>query len=227
MTYDNYNFHYPHIVEFVNSITNLFLILFLPALVFLTLYLLYMLFVSSKKDNHYINVTLVITFIALLSAYSFYAFFVLDYLSLFGEAIVSLMTTLMYVVLSPFILLHTMLTTDDIKQSLFLDSNYLMNDMLRWLKVKFSIQLDTITKESIFVSFKLLTLMLFSTKIINITRFIISSVTHTASNKATLTALFLFSLLFAAYVYLNITELTKLYHIGMHVVNATIAGGLI
>ncbi len=84
--------------------------------------------------------------------------------------------------------------------------------------------IDKVTKESLIVLFKLLTLVLFSTKIINVTRFIISSITGSHLTKNLIIASGVFIAIFGLYIYLNISELEKLFELMLHISSSMLNG---
>lgn len=221
------HFNYPRIIEFIDSLTNVFLILFIPSLILLVAYMFYMAFVVSNKKNKYINATFALTFFAFLSIYIYYSFFVLDYFELLANALLSILIILVYVIFSPLFLVYLVLTSTDVELSLFLNSSIILQDIRVWLNLKFGLSIDEVTKESLIVLFKLLTLVLFSAKIINVTRFIISSVTHSKSTRDSIAAFVIFGIIFALYVFLNIEELSKIFELLLHISQSMLSGAML
>jgi len=85
----NSQFHYPHVIEFVDSLTNVFLILFIPSMILLSAYIFRVIFVMSRRDNAYVNSVYYISLALFFSLYAYYAFFILNCFSLLGEALFS------------------------------------------------------------------------------------------------------------------------------------------
>lgn len=219
-------YNYPHIIEFLDSVTNLVLIVTLPLIMAGLLYFFTIIFAVTKRDNRVVDAIFISMALILLGGYSYYLFFVLNYFTLFTQAIFSLLTTIIYMLLSPLFLLYVVLSSADIEKSLFLNAGLVLYDIRTWLHLKFGVDINQVTKESLIVSFKLLTLLLFSTKIINVTRFIISSLTHTDSKRDSMAALALFGLIFGLYVFINLEELLKLFHLLEHIASNFLHGGI-
>jgi len=202
-----HHYHYPYVIDFLDSITNVILVLLLPGFILWIGYIVYDSFVSFKKDNKIINRTLIFILVVSIGFYFYYAFFVLDYFTLLRESIISFMIVILYIVFSPFILMYLASTSMDIEKSLFLHSDFIINDIKTWFVIKFGIHINNLTKESLLLIFKLFTLLIFSKKIINVTRFLISSFTNNNSKIDFLIALAVFVVFLMVYTYMHFEQL--------------------
>ena len=218
------DYRYPHIIEFLDSITNLALILFVPSLAFFIAYFFYSTYLIGKQDNRFINTIITTLLVVVLGSYFYYTFFVLDYFYLFKEASMSIIMIIMYVAFSPFILMYIIFTSTNIEHSLFLNSDFVVSDIKYWLYHKFGIDISSITKESFLFFFKFLTLFIFSNKIINVTRFIIGNVKKTEPRKDLFIALSFFSVFMCIYIYLNQQEIRMLFEFGRHTISVMFDG---
>ena len=220
------SYKYPHIIEFIDSITNVVLILFVPSFLFLIGYIFYVSVVLAKEENKVLHKTVLSLMIISISSYFYYSLFVLDYFSLLGNALLSLLITIAYILLSPIYLVYIILTSNDIEHSLFLHSDVVIHDIKRWLDFKFGIDISRTTKDSFIVIFKLLTLLMFSTKIINVTRFIIRNITPEESKQDFKIALLIFSVFFAFYLFINQEELLIITDMIIHGVSVMLQGDM-
>ena len=201
------HYHYPYVIAFLDSITNVILVFLLPSLILFVGYIVHDSFVYFKKDNKIINRILILILVIIIVFYFYYSFFVLDYFTLLKESIISFMMVLSYIAFSPFILMYLASTSMDIEKSLFLHSDFILNDIKMWFDMKFGMDISNLTKESLLLFFKLFTLLMFSSKIINVTRFLISSGTVNNPKINTFIALVLFVVFLAVYINRHFQEL--------------------
>ena len=225
------HYHYPKIMEFVDSITSLFIILTVPALTY-GIYALLRMAVSKKNEiNIYtdteeakaqklVYLFSVIVLAMVFAAYFYYVFFKLGYFFQFGKAIEGLLLSIMYLILSPFFFIFSIFQLEDIRSGLFVDPGLLLDDMKSWFGHKFGIYISDLTRSTILVLVKLLTLLLFSTKIINVSKFLIFHLLKVSNKTALIGAVLIFSVLFVSYTFVHHDELMQLINLMQKIVIA-------
>ncbi len=217
------HYHYPLVIEFIDNLSSLVIILFVPLLaVGLGLFLYSVtlskeLLLAGEEDTSQVKAKSIIYWgmIGFLSviffSYCYYSFVKLDYFSQFEGAILGIFKSIIYLLLSPFIFMQSVYITDNIEKDLFVNGGVLLADVKSWLVHKFGLHIDTITKSTILVMIKLITLALFSTKIINVTNFLLYNMLDLSKQIAYILALLTFVTLITFYVQAHYEELLQIF----------------
>lgn len=148
--------------------------------------------------------------ISLLMGYLYYAFVRLDYFTQFGNALLGLIQGVLYLIISPLYFIYLVFTVNEPKTELILDSSYLMSDVRSWFVHKFALNVNQVTQATLLVLFKLMTLVLFSTKIIHITRFLMLNLLKIPYRLASIGAIVVFVLLVGMYVQTHYNEVMNI-----------------
>jgi len=221
-------FHHPMMMVFINSIVDLALIFFIPTILFVFYVALNILSesINFNDDNAALSIVLKISFfiITILGAiYFYYVFFILDYLLLFLDSLKSLIIAIFFIIISPFILIFNVLKSSS-SHDLFINTHLLQEDIRLWAEIKFKISIDEHIKELFIVFFKLLSLFLFSFKIVNITQFIITGFFNSNSKMPKFFAYTLLIGVGVVYFINNTEELYKIYEISINLYKTFLSG---
>lgn len=232
------HYHYPLIIEFIDNLSSLIIILFVPLLAGGLGLLLYMtalskeFFASTEYDSQEKGAQSIIywSMIGVLSliffTYCYYSFVKLDYFSQFEGAMLGILKSIIYLMLSPFIFMQSVYTTDNIEKDLFVNGGVLLTDVKSWLVYKFGLNIDTITKSTVLVMIKLITLALFSTKIINVTNFLLYNMFDFSKKIAFIGALLSFVTLITFYAQSHQEELLNIFKTMQDIFTAYTTGAM-
>ena len=229
---------YPEWIDFINNFTSLILLITIPAFALVGIALIYIFFLSkeaaleSTDDKNEIKAIRIVSwggllfFGGLFTLYVYYAFFHLNYSSMFLEAFAGVFMTFVAILTSPLYFIFHVASVDDIKNDIFINAPILMEDIRRWFSYRFGVPIDQVTKSTLLVLFKLITLGIFSTKTYHVSRFLIVNLFGIEVRKASYMALFTFIALVAMYVVSQYDELMNLYSLIRDIILVSIKEGI-
>lgn len=228
-------YHYPLTIEFIDNISSLVIILTVPMLTIGLASLLYITTMNKRsiigniesresKARNIIYWFMMVMLCSILLIYSYYSFVTLDYTSQFAGALLGIFKSLLYLILSPFIFIFSIYSADNIKSDLLMNGPVLMNDVKSWFGYKFGININDVTKSTILVMVKMLTLIVFSTKIINITNFLFLNMLKASKTISYIGAIIVFLSLIAFYITSHYEEVVNIFHITQQIFTAYTKG---
>jgi hypothetical protein len=162
----------------------------------------------------------------ILVGYIYYTFIQLHYFSQFGNAIFGVVQSIVYLLFSPFFFLYFVFSVDNLQHDLIINTPELIRDIKSWFAYKFGIHMSDITKNTFLVMAKILTLIIFSTKIINVSKFLLFNLFKLPQLIALLGAFLIFISLAGLYAGSHYDELLKVFQLTADMLEAFMKGGM-
>lgn len=228
-------YEYPMLMTFINSIMDVGILLFIPAILIYFINALIFTFnvsVDFGEANQYSNTSKLISRMGVallslvLSLYLYYVIIHLGYGNMFAHALYALLKSVVIFLFSPFAFIFTLMDTATHNKDIFIESKTIWLDIKNLIHYKYAITIDDSLQKLSLVLFKVFSLVLFAQKIINVMKFSLSILFVSGSKTPKRLAQIFFICIAGVYIYLNYFEISQLLEITKNIVLLFMSGDL-
>jgi len=237
MTLQNYisNSNHPLLLNFLNCMIDFILFSTIPFISWFLVTIVSSIYTTdvniydennpyNEKVNIFIKKIFNVFILIITLLYYYYIFFVLNYFNLYFHSIIGIIIFTIFILISPLYFIYLLFMNNDKEalNNIIINFHTFLNELKTLLIIKFHIKFTQFDKELFIFALKLSALILFATKIINITSFIFKS--FFSKNIAKILAYIFF--FFITYIYFkhNQKEINILYSISKDIIKTFISG---